>query len=144
MIKKAAWVFLCFPVPGANLLADIAPENLLPNRMAQVFRDVCAVFNGQVRDAAGCIDCPVGQDAAGWASFQAALTIAAMLSLKGLIGLNLQGGEDFSQEQPGTELRVDQAAILPDPSQTSPDSHFFFQDGRCVRKSFECFRNLPI
>src|SRR4029077_16462141 len=43
--RKSSWLELryrdnrCAPVPRANILADIAPENMIPHRLAELFPD---------------------------------------------------------------------------------------------------------
>ncbi len=42
-----------FTIPGADILADVAAEDLAADAVAEVFGDVAALLDGQVRDAAG-------------------------------------------------------------------------------------------
>src|SRR6185437_5349203 len=46
------------PVPGTDVLADVAAKNLPPNLRPQVLRDWPALLNGQVRNAACRIHLP--------------------------------------------------------------------------------------
>src|SRR2546427_6930539 len=55
--RKDSWLELRYrgnrgaPVPRTNVLTNVAAENMIPHRLAKLFRDGAAQLDGQVRNA---------------------------------------------------------------------------------------------
>ena len=90
-------------VPRADGQAVVATIDSVAHGRAQGARDVALVLDGEVGDAAARVD-PVGRrEGIRRADVEAAAAGAAMVHL-GLVGSQIEGGEDLSQEQPGAEF----------------------------------------
>src|SRR5690606_22498302 len=79
-------------------------------------RDRSLVLDGEVGDAAPRVE-PVGRgESVGRADVEAGMAGPAMVHLR-LVGIELRGGEDRAEEEPGTEFAADEARMLALPAE---------------------------
>ena len=83
----------CMPVPWADILADVAAENLPANTWAQFLRNRVAQLDGQIRNALGRIHFIGRRKSIRWARVQASCARAAVVGGR-KIGVKLQRREN--------------------------------------------------
>ena len=105
-------------IPGANILADVAAEDLAADAVAEIFGDGAALLDGQVGDAAGGVHLirreglrGAGVDAAGAGS------AAVGSERRQFGGGEFERSEDDSEEKPGAELLVKDAGVFARPAE---------------------------
>ena len=106
-----------FPVPRADLLADIATENPVLKFVFIFLRQFTLGFNGMVRDAPACVEQTGCEDGTGRAGIDSTGAAPAEIVDLLLFVLQFQVSDDLADENEGADLWVDQAGILPDPAQ---------------------------
>src|SRR5579859_7051895 len=87
------------PVPGANILADIAAKDMAADARAQIFGDRAALFDGQVRDATIGIKLIRSDDGLGGTGLNAAGASAAAVRSR-QIGREIERGKDHAKKEP--------------------------------------------
>src|SRR5712671_4019105 len=96
----------CAPVPRANVLADVAAENMISHRLAELLRDGAAQFDGQVGDALSGIH-DVGLR---WTSVKATPAAPAQVRRRQLVRperrFEIESGENYTQKKEGAEHLV--------------------------------------
>src|SRR5262249_37789145 len=103
------------PVPGTNILADVAAEHMASDTIAHPLRDRSPFFDGEIRDALVGIELVRSKKRVCWASVQT--TRASSTPIWGRqIGCQLQRGQNHSKEQPRPLRLIENAGILADPS----------------------------
>ncbi len=107
-----------FPVPGADVLADVAAEDLAAHGFAQFCGDGALLFDGEVGDAARGIHLVWRDEGVGGAGVDAAGAGAAAVGgdLQGSVGGDGDGGDDDGEEKPGAELLINDAGVFADPA----------------------------
>jgi hypothetical protein len=111
-------------IPGADVLADVAAEDLAADGGAEIFRDASLLLDGEVGDAARGVHLVRGDEGVGRAGIDAARAGAAA------VGRDLEydafsdwnGRDDDAEQQPGAELLVDDAGVLADPADAGAGS----------------------
>src|SRR3954464_14878956 len=110
------------------------------NRLEMLDRQRTPRFDRQVGDAAVRIEHPSLDECAGRTRVEAPRAAAALLEpLR--VRLEVEGADDFGEEQPRSDLRVDQAGVLANPAKTGVlrVDAFLHRTGVHVRTRFEWF-----
>jgi len=101
------------PVPGANFEAVVAAEDARAHRGTEFDGDAAFQLDREVGDAEPRIEFERRGDGARRARRDAARARAAAVAL-GRVGLQLQRGEDFGEEEPVAEGAVDEVRVFAD------------------------------
>ena len=106
-------------IPRADILTNIAAENVPPHSRPQLFRNRAALLNREIRNAQARIKFSRRNNrlrrTGGYATRARAAAIRSrQVSRK--FRRNFQRREDYSEKQPRAQLLVDDAGVLPDPS----------------------------
>ncbi len=110
-------------VVRADFLADVASDEAVSEGAVEGGVDGLASLDGEVRDAAGSIDV-VGGDRGGRAGVDATGARAAAIG-EGWRGWpEVEGGEEASQDEPTTEVGVDEERVLADPPEAGALGEF--------------------
>ncbi len=120
------------PVPGTDLLADVAAEDPVAHLRPELLGDRPLQLDGQVGDAAAGVQLPGAADGVGGAGLDAAGAAPAAIGLEGFVRRQLQGGEQLAQQQPGAQLRVDEDRVLAEPADPGPPGVLPLQDRAVV------------
>ena len=118
----------------ADIETVIAAENTVPQFAAEFIRDRIAgtgQFNGEVGNAAAGIDDVRLSDRTRGTGAHAQRTGFTEIDGR-LIGIQLHGRENFSQQQPGAEAGRDEIGMFADPAQSGLLRPRFFHDGAGV------------
>src|SRR4029077_1050807 len=115
------------PVPRARLLADVASEDPVLERRAQLDRDRAPVLDRQVREAAARIHRVAGTKRAGRTGGVAARAAAAVGGGRGH-GVEREVGEELGEEEVGSRLAVEDERVLADPPEPGPHRPFALED----------------
>src|ERR1017187_5173014 len=99
----------------ADVLADVAAEDVRADGGAMFQGDGGAELDGEVRDAERGIDAG-GKDGGGGAGIDAALAGAATGGGRG-IGRDVERDEEFAEKKPGAAPLVDEAGVFADPAE---------------------------
>src|SRR5437867_713730 len=118
---------LRLPVPGADLLADIATEHPVSDVRPLPGRDAAADLDRQVRDAARRIDQVRLRDRPRRAGVETGGARAAAVGHR-IVGREIEIGQHLAEEQPGVAARVDQVGVLPEPAETGARRQLALQD----------------
>ncbi len=129
-------------VPGTDVLADVAAEDMPAGGAALRFGNAAAQFDGEVGNAQPRIHREAGfRGEPGFRNrhnrrrgtrLDTSRTSAAPVRRRGCGRLNLQRHQQFAQKKPGPALLVDQASILPDPPQPRHAGIRTFQQRRSI------------
>jgi hypothetical protein len=103
------------PVPGTDVLADVAAEHPRRQRVAPLFVHGAAHFNRQVGDAARGIYLVGGRNGACRAGVKTSRAGAALVHTW-KIRFKVEVGDDLAEKHPRPQRWVDQARIFPDPA----------------------------
>ena len=106
-------------IPGADILADVAAEDLAADGRAEFFGDGAALLDGEVGDAAGGVHLARGDEGVGGAGVDAAACRCRSGRRPGwaaLVGGDLERGEDAAEEEPRAELLIEDAGVLAGPA----------------------------
>ena len=110
------------PVPGADILANIAPEQMIGGLPGKRRIGRSPLLNREIRNAQPRIDLPLpvlaGDDRLRRTSFNAACAGAAA-SRGGQVGNQRNREQKFAEKEPGALPLIDQAGIAPDPTKAS-------------------------
>src|SRR5450432_704532 len=103
-----------FAVPRAYILADVAPKDLVSHARAHVLGDRAALFDGQIGNAAVRVQLIGRHQRISGTGFDAARATAASIRCR-QIGFKLQRSQDDTQEQPRSQLLINDAGVLSNP-----------------------------
>ena len=101
----------CKAVPWAHREAIVAAIDAIAHRHAEFARNVSLVLDGEIGNAAPRIDFVRCGEGLRRADVEAAAAGTAMIRF-GLVGLDLERGEDRAEEQPGAEFARDEIGVL--------------------------------
>ena len=112
-------------VPGADVLADIAAEDLPADGLAKLLGDGALLLDGEVGDAARGVHLVRGHERVGGAGVDAARAASAAIGrdLKFCSGGHRKRGDDDAEQQPRTQLLIDDAGIFADPADACLGGH---------------------
>src|SRR5690606_32337337 len=96
-----------------HVLTNVAPEHPKAELVAELHGNGVAVFDGQVRDAASCVELARARESARGTGVEAARAGSAALFDR-LIGRELRAGHQHREQYVGAEARHDEAAVLSD------------------------------
>ncbi len=119
-------------IPGTHLLADIAAENPISDTRSQFRRDRTTLFDGQIADAARRVQNIGFDERGGRTGIQARSTRAAVISLLGGVVVEFLVSEQSGQEEPASQLPVEQQGVLADPAQPGQLCELPFQQRRGI------------
>jgi hypothetical protein len=105
-------------IPRAYLLTYVTTEYPPSQQGTEFGRNGTFVFYGEIGDTTTGIECAIGQDASSGTRFNAACAGSTSICIEGWINFQRYSKKDFPEKEEGSDLRVDQAGILPYPSQT--------------------------
>ena len=107
-----------FSIPRADVLADVAAEDLAADGGAEICGNASLLFDGEVRDAAGGIHLMRGDERVGGAGVDAAGAGAAAVGRDGKDCAVGDGDrrDDDAEQKPGAELLINDAGVLADPA----------------------------
>src|SRR5579859_3266304 len=106
-----------FPIPRAYILADIAAENVLPDASTHILGHGATQLDREIGNAAPGIDLIAWAcDRLSRAGIDAACASPAAVRRRSIV-LDLERRHHFAQEEPGSDLLVDQTGIFADPAQ---------------------------
>lgn len=124
-----------FAVVGADLLADVAAEDPVAHAWLQVGRNVAAMLDGEVRNAArGVHPVGVGEGVRG-TGVEAAGAGAAVVGLRRVWG-EVEGGKYLAEEKAGAEVLVQDERVLADPADSGGGGEFALDDGEVSTQIF--------
>ena len=104
-----------FAIPRADVLADIATEDVPSHSAANLLGNRATLFDREIRDAPVGIELVGCNQCVGWAGIDASCTGTAAIG-RGQIGLEFEGRQDNAQEKPRAQLLVQDAAVLANPT----------------------------
>src|SRR6266540_4540311 len=102
-------------IPRAHVLTDVAAEHVRPDAAAKRLRNVAAMLDRQVRNAARRIEHGWLDDRAGGTGLQAQGARAALIERR-RIDREREAAEDFPEKDPRAEAGIDHARVLANPS----------------------------
>src|SRR6185312_2681805 len=102
-------------VPRTYFLADVAAVHVRAHRRVEFRRDVAALLDRQVRDAAVRIDDAGRDDRLRLARLDAERARAALIERRP-IAFQIEAADDLGEKDPRALLRVDHARVLADPA----------------------------
>lgn len=102
-----------FAIPGANILAYVAPENVISHQRAKGFGDGSAKFDSEIGNAEPGVE-SLRRNGIGRAGVDAAGASTAAVGRR-LSGFEMEGGQNLRQEEPGPLSLINQASVLADP-----------------------------
>ncbi len=115
-------------VPGADVLAHVAPEHPRADARPELARYRPPVFDRQVRDASAGVQHVRLDESSRGARVQAPGAAAAAVGQRG-VGLEARRGQHGPDEEEGAEARVEQHRVLPDPAQAGARGEVPLQQG---------------
>ena len=101
-------------VPRADVLADVAAEDAGADRGPERVRNLTPQLDREIGQAPPRVEHVRFDDGAGRTCLDAERAGSAAVE-DGFVGCERQAAGDDGEEEPGTEIGVDQAAVLPDP-----------------------------
>src|SRR5262245_22497109 len=101
-------------VVGADILADVAAVHVVAKRGVKLLGDRTFQLNRQIRETACRIELAGLDERSGRACLEASRARTALVDA-GRVGIERKCADDFREEQPRADLRVDQAGVLPYP-----------------------------
>src|SRR5271157_4382474 len=104
-----------FTVPRANILADVASEDLSSDASAQFFRDRAALLDGEIRNALGGVELIRRGKRIRRTNIETARAGAAAVRRR-QIGCQFQRSEHHAEEKPRAQLLVQDAGVLANPA----------------------------
>ncbi len=109
-LKFLGWRDWGSPIPGANVLANIATEDVTAHRFAQSFRNAATKFDGQVGDAEARIHHVRIHERTGGAGIDAFGARAAEVGRGQLgrteCGWNIESRQNHAEKKPGAKSGV--------------------------------------
>ena len=115
-------------VPGTCVEAVVAAVDATAEGAAELKGDGAFAFDGEVGEAAAGVHLTGGGDGLGGAGGDAAGTGAAVVG-GFLVRGQVEGGDDFSEEEPGAELAVDLHGAFAIPAEAGFTGEIAFEDG---------------
>src|SRR5215475_46645 len=114
-------------VPGTNVLADVAAEDVVAHGGPQLLWNFASLFNREIGDTQTGIEFARGRDRLCRTCVNAAGTASAAIR-RGKVRRKVERGEHHAEKEPGAQLLVDDAGVLADPSDASVARVYPFQD----------------
>src|SRR5215472_7206215 len=103
------------PVPGTDVLADVAAEHVGADRGAELRRNRTPQFDIKVSDAPRGVHHVRLNERSGGAGIEA--PGAGTAAVKGRrVGLEIEAGEDNADKEPRAALLIDEASVLAHPA----------------------------
>src|SRR5882762_7351804 len=144
---KTSWLELRYrhhrgaPVPRANVLADVAAENRVSHRLAELLRDSAPQFDRQVGNALSGIH-DVGLDESlRRAGVKATPAAPAQIRRRQFVRperrFEIESGENDAEKKVGAVRLVEQQRVFPQPTQTG----IFCEHSLLDRSRSECSQN---
>lgn len=121
-------------IPRADLLTDVAAIHVPPDAVAKVIGDALLQLDGQIGNAAGRVENAVGDQRLSRARLDAERAGTTSIDIR-LVRRERDIAEDFAEKQPRSEVRIDEARVLADPSQPGRRGRNPFDDGTRVHVS---------
>lgn len=118
-------------VPGADVEAVVAAVDAVTDEGAEVFGDGAFVLDGEVGNAAWGVDVVGAGDGVGGAGGHAGGAFATVVVLF-FVGFEVEGGEEFGEEEPGAEFGVDLDGGFAVPAEAGFGGEVAFEDGAGV------------
>lgn len=118
-------------VPGTDGKAVVAAVNAVADGCAKLFGDGAFVFDGEVGDAFAGIEMSVAGDCVGGAGVYAGGAFPTVI-VHGRIGREVEGGDDFREEEPGAEFGMDLNGGFSIPAEAGFGGEVAFEDGSVV------------
>ena len=122
-------------VPRADVLADVAAEDVIAHAGAQFLRNRPAQLDGQIRDAAARVQLssrlPCGHDRVRRTSLDAARAAPAAIRRR-RARLEIERRHDLAQKKPRSQRLVNQASVLADPAQPGQPREATLQQRRGI------------
>ena len=115
-------------VPGTGVEAVVAAVDATAEGAAELEGDGAFAFDGEVGEAAAGVHLTGGGDGLGGAGGDAAGAGAAVVG-GFLVRGQVEGGDDFSEEEPGAELAVDLHGAFAIPAEAGFAGEIAFEDG---------------
>src|SRR5437763_218741 len=104
-------------VPRTDQLAVVAAVDAIADRFAEPLGDGAPVLDGEVGDAAACIEAPGRDDGSRGAGRNAGLTASAV-GAGGLVRRQRQVRQDLAGKEPGAAMARDEVGVLADPAES--------------------------
>src|SRR5215469_6142240 len=114
-------------IPGTDALARIAAELPRPEPALQRGIDVATVLDGQVRDAASGVEHVGRHEGLRGAGIEAGAAAPAAVGQR-LVRVEVRGGQEHSNEEPGAELGMEEHGVLADPAEARARGQIALQD----------------
>src|SRR5437660_328509 len=118
----------CLVVPWTDVLADITAKDVMPDGFAEFFWNVAALLNSEISDAAAGVHLAGCEDGLCGTGIDTARATSATVSRRH-IGLEFQRGQHHTQEEPRTQLLIDDAGVLANPAYARIFGIDAFHDG---------------
>ena len=115
-------------VPRANILADVAAEDVTAHARAEVLGNRPALLDREIRNALVGIELVGREDRIRRTSLDATRAGAAAIR-SGQVGGKFERSEDHAEEEPRTFFLIDDAGVLADPAHAGVLGKDAFDDG---------------
>lgn len=119
-------------VVGTGLLAAVAAVDGGAEGGVQVWGDVAAVFDGEVGEAATCVEVVGTAEGAGGAGAEAVVAGAAAGWEGCVVVVGGEGGDDFAEEEVTAGVGDDEVGVLACPAESGSPCPVAFEEGFCV------------
>jgi len=132
-------------VPGTDILADVTAEDVPSQPGPAIGWDFPAQLDRQIRDAEPRVDgvsAGSRNDGVRRARFDAARASPAAIG-RGSVRLQLERGENFSQEDPRPQLLIDNTGIPSDPAESRQPGVAALQKWCCIDADLPLELHLP-
>ena len=131
-------------VPRANVLTDVASENVSSHSFAQFYGNLAALLDRQIGDAQPRVQLTCRSDRLRWTGNDAARASSATIGRGQVAGdivvRDSERSENHAQKQPRSKLLIDDASVLADPS----DAGVLRVDALDERTSVNVGAKLPV
>src|ERR1700693_36271 len=118
-----------FAVPGADILADVAPENMPPHPGAKlvILRNRAPLLDREIRDALVGMELIRRDQRVSRAGIDATRATAAAIRRR-QIRREIERGKNHAEEKPRAQLLIEDARVLADPSDAGILRHHALDD----------------
>ena len=121
----------CKTVPWTYRGAVVTPVDAVADEWTEFFRNRTFEFDGEIRNAAACVQMVRGRDGCRRADVDASAAAAAAV-FRGFVGFQFEGGEGDAEKKEGAELARDEHCTLSMPSDSRERGIVPLQHGACV------------
>lgn len=118
-------------IPRAGVKAVVAAVDATSEGATEFERDCAFAFDGEVGETAACIHPAGGGDGLSWAGGDAAGTGAAVVR-RARVGVDVEGGDDLGEEEPGAELTMNLHGAFAIPAKAGLAGKIAFENGAGV------------